>query len=329
LPALGYAGLLKSHAQRAGVAIQQAVAVTVEADGPIIRSVRPDGKAAIIGDLYVDASGPEAVLAGAGLGAASEDWSGFFPFDRLLTGHGERFATVPAYAELRLPGNGSAAALYATQAGTPVAYAYCSHEKSNEAAIASAARAARLVLRETRISQIAPSMRTEAWRGNCIAIGSSACVFDPMIDLDLHAVQLGIVHLLSLFPTSAAATVEQAEYNRVIRSSFERLRDFQAAAYLAAGAPARPATLEHKIHAYLARGTIAPMEDETFSSDQWRALFAGLGLEPQSWPPAIDVTSTDRMKDAFRKILGFVSAKVKDQPTHEAYLADIGASAAS
>jgi tryptophan halogenase len=329
LPALAYAGLLKGHAQRAGVSIHQAMAVTVEVDGTIIRSVRPDDQGAIIGDLYVDASGPDAVLVGAGLGVTTEDWSEFFPFDRLLTGRGERFASVPAYAELRLSADGGAAVLYATQAAASVAYAYRRDLESDEAAMASVARASGLALTKIEIAPIGPSIRAEAWSGNCVAIGSSAGVFDPMIDVDLHAVQLGIVHLLSLFPTGEAAAVEQGEYNRVTRSLFERLRDFQAASYFQAPVPQRPATLQHKINAYETRGTIAPMEDETFTSDQWRALFAGLGLEPQSWPPAIDLTSPDRMKNAFRRILGFVSEKVKQQPTHDAYLADIGAIIAS
>jgi len=46
---------------------------------------------------------------------------------------------------------------------------------------------------------------------------------------------------------------------------------------------------------------------------------------PDSWPPAIDTTPPERMKDGFRKILGFVGSKVREQPTHDTYLADIGA----
>jgi tryptophan halogenase len=67
------------------------------------------------------------------------------------------------------------------------------------------------------------------------------------------------------------------------------------------------------------------MEDETFTSDQWRALFVGLGLMPDSWPPAIDTTPPERMKEGFRRILGFVGAKVPEQPAHDSYLAEIGA----
>jgi tryptophan halogenase len=165
-----------------------------------------------------------------------------------------------------------------------------------------------------------------AWAGNCVAIGSAACAVDPLFDLDLHLIQLGIVHLLSLFPTTIAADAERAEYNRVTRSLFERLRDFQAAFYLLTEASqSAPESLLHKVETFRTRGIIAPMEDETFSPDQWRALFVGLGLTPEGWPPAIETVSPEQMKEGFKRILGFVRTKVLEQPTHDQYLTEIGA----
>jgi tryptophan halogenase len=58
-------------------------------------------------------------------------------------------------------------------------------------------------------------------------------------------------------------------------------------------------------------------------------LFIGLGLEPESWPPAIDQTPPEMMKEGFRNILGFVRAKVLEQPTQDHYLAEIGAGIAA
>jgi tryptophan halogenase len=176
------------------------------------------------------------------------------------------------------------------------------------------------------IAPSAPSIRQKLWVGNCVAIGGSACPFDPLFDLDLHSVQLGIVHLLSLFPATPDAYSEAAEYDRILRSHCERLRDFQSALYMLAGiSRTAPPDLEHKISTFRARGVIAPMEDETFSADQWRALFVGLGLMPETWPPTIDTTSPDQIKQGLRRILGFVHDKVLEQPMHDRFLADIGA----
>ena len=74
---------------------------------------------------------------------------------------------------------------------------------------------------------------------------------------------------------------------------------------------------------------IPPLEDETFAPDFWRALLVGLGEMPESWPPAIDRTSPDRMKQEFRRMLAFVRDKVLEQPTHDAYLRRFGRSEAA
>lgn len=328
LPAILYAALLKSRAQQLGVTIHQTVGVKVERDGEsgAINSVRPDSSAPVAGDLFIDASGSDAVLITGALAIGSDDWRDYFPVKRVLTASGRAFASVPAYAELRLAADGWTA-LHASQAQSHIVHASNDDQQDDEALIKQASARSGTRLDNMLIRPNAPAARAQSWAANCIAIGGSACVLDPLFDLDLHQVQLGIVHLLSLFPNSLSGEAERREYNRLMRSHFERLRDFQAAVgWLTKASASAPSSLVHKVETFNARGTIAPMEDETFSPDQWRALFVGLGQSSLSWPPAIDTTDPERIKDGFRRILGFVHDKVVEQPTHDRYLAIIGAS---
>jgi tryptophan halogenase len=326
LPAIAYAALLKGLAHRRGVTIRQAVSATADRDGESgdIRAIACDGGEAVAGDLFVDASGEEAVLSGGDV----EDWRGFFPLDRRLTARAGRFATLPAYAELRL-GDAGWTALHASQAATHVVHAFCSADCADEAALAAAAQAAGLALNDASVTAVTPGRRREAWTGNCVCVGGAACALDPVLDLDLHLVQLGIVHLLALFPAGQDHAAERAEYNRISASLFDRLRDFQAAIYALALPARRPAAapdlLAHRLATFRARGMVAAMEDESFPDDQWRALLVGLGVTPESWPPALDATAPDHLKHGFRRILGFVRDKVLAQPSHDAYLADLGA----
>ncbi len=327
LPAVPYVSMLKSRAQELGVTIDEALQVRVERDGSssAIASVAPGAGEPVTGDLFIDASGSQSVLMGAVLNVKSEDWRSFFPIDKSLKARGARFSSVPTYAELKL----SAAnwtALHGSQAATHVVHAFCNADEPDEQSLVLAAKASGMKLEDAIIEPVEPGLRSSAWAANCIAIGASACSLDPMFDLDLHAVQLGIVHLVSLFPRGPGIEAERAEYNRITRSAFERLRDYQAAFYVLGGAArAAPATLQQKLQAFCARGTVAPMEDETFTSDQWRALLVGLDVMPESWPPAIETVPAEKMKDGFRQILGFVHKKVLEQPTHDRYLSDIGA----
>lgn len=331
LPALFYAAMLKARAAKMGIDVHHTRAVDAElGETGAIAAVRLDDGTRVEGDVFIDASGAEALLISQSLGVPRESWRSAFLADRRLTARAAPFATVPAYAEIRIGGTGWLA-LHATQAATFVSHAYASGGQEDEAALASAEALSGLKLSDPAITAIDQGLREQIWSANCVAIGAAACVFDPLFDVDLHAVQLGIVHLLSLFPVGASFAAERAEYNRIARSSFERLRDFQSAFHAAnrfgatgfwaeQRAAAAPATVTHKIATFRARGDIAPMEDETFAPDLWQALFTGLGEIPESWPPAIDRTAPDRMKAEFRRILAFIGKKALEQPTHGSYL---------
>jgi tryptophan 7-halogenase len=332
LPAIEYAGFLKGLAHRAGLASHRAHSVLVErdeADGAV-RAVRLDQGERIEGDLFVDASGAEAVLIGRGLGEAFEVCGGGSPVDRTLVASAPRFASVPVYSEVRIC-QGGWLELLASQTTTQVRFAYASAGSSDEEALDAARTAAQLPLQQARVEAVQPGGRLRPWTANCVAVGAAAHQVDPLFDLDLHIVQLGIVHLISLFPAHARFDAERDEYNRVLASKMARLRDLPPAFYAlnrfydagfwdAARRARAPKATRHKIAAFRARGQIPPMEDETFAPDFWRALLVGLGEMPQTWPPAIDLTPPDALRGALQRMLGFVKDKVLEQPTHDAYL---------
>ena len=166
-----------------------------------------------------------------------------------------------------------------------------------------------------------PGRRADAWASNVVAVGEAACTLDPIHTPELHALQLGIVHLLSLIPAGPRFEAERAEYNRLMGSCLDRICDFQTATHqLSRGGLTPSPELAHKIATFSARGEVPPLEDETFAPDWWRALFVGFDLWPDSLPPAIDRVSPERMRAEFRRILGFVKDQVLRQPTHDAYL---------
>jgi tryptophan halogenase len=325
-----YAGFLKSISAKLGVKMYEARNVSVERDeSGSIAALIIDGSLRVEGQLFVDATGNDAILIGHSLGVPWECWRRYFSVDRVLTARAPPFTSIPPFAEIRTARVGWAA-LHPNQVATGVVHAYSNSLLSDEAALESATAASGAKLADISFHSVNPGIRSKVWEGNCVAIGASACTFDPIHDVQLHALQLGIVHLLSLFPVTEQFTAERAEYNRIMRSYNERMSDFQCAFYALspfhgefwqrARDQAVPQPLAHKIATFRARGDIAPMEDETFSPDSWHAMFTGLGIVPQSWSPAIDRISPDRLRDEFRRMLEFIKGKVLQQPTHDGYL---------
>lgn len=330
LPAIAYAATLKGLAKRLGVTLHQAltVAPTLDADGEIVALDLGEGRA-VGGDLFVDATGAEAMLMTA-LGVACESWREHFPADRVLRAQGPRFDSLPPYADIRAWARGWVG-LHPSQAATHVVQVYAGDLCADDQAFEMASRVSGLALSDAVVSASDPGRRLQAWSRNCIAIGEAACAFDPVHGVDLQAVQLGLVHLLTLFPVAGEYGAERAAYNDTMREAFERLRDFQSAHYVAnryAKAPfwerARAASasdvLAHKIAVFQARGEVPPSEHETFVADNWRALLSGHGLTPETYAPMIDRTSPEIMKGEFRRILSFIKDQALKQPTHDLYL---------
>lgn len=339
LQTMAYAGYLKSTAANLGVKIYEAQKGLVERDETgSIAALIIDGSLRIEGQLFVDATGPDAILIGGSLDVPSEDWRQYFSVDRVLAARAPAFTKTPPFAEIRVTGAGWTA-LHPNQATTGVLHAYSSDFLSDEAALESASAAAAAKLADASFRAVNPCVRSSVWEGNCVAVGGSACVLDPIHDVDLHALQLGIVHLLSLFPVTGQFAVERTEYNRIMRSHYERIRDFQCAFYALAPfdgkfwqqarAQSVPQALSHKIATFRARGQIAPMEDETFLPDSWQAIFIGLGVAPESWPPTIDRIPPHRFKEEFQRTIEFIKGKVLEQPTHDGYLDRMGRNSAA
>lgn len=330
LPAMAYAASLKTLAGRLGVTLHQALAIapTLDADGEIAALDLGEGRC-VGGDLFVDATGGEGVLMTA-LGVARESWREHFPADRVLRAQGPRFAALPPYADIRAWARGWVG-LYPSQARTHVTQVYASDLCTDDQALELAGRISGQALTDAVVSVSDPGRRSEAWARNCVAVGEAACAFDPVHGVELQAVQLGLVHLLSLFPVAGEFAAERAAYNATMQEVYERLRDFQSAHYVAnryAKAPfwerARAAVasevLAHKIAVFQARGEVPPSEHETFVADSWRALFSGHGLTPETHAPMIDRTAPETMKGEFRRILSFIKEQVLKQPTHDLYL---------
>lgn len=330
LQSMAYVGYLKSLSARLGIEIHEAHDVSVERDeSGSIAALHIDGSRRVDGQLFVDATGKDALLMGRSLGVPSDSWRQYFTVDRALSARAPAFTSTPPFAEVRTARVGWTA-LHPNRAATGIVHAYSTSLLSDEAAVESATAASGAKLADITFHSVNPCVRASVWEGNCVAVGAAACVLDPIHDVDLHALQLGIVHLLSLFPVTCDYAAERAEYNRVMRSYYERIRDFQSAFYALASFDgefwqhardrAVPEPLAHKIATFRARGDIAPMEDETFFPDSWQAIFTGLGAVPESWPPAVDRIAPHRFREEFHRTLEFIKIKVLEQPMHDGYL---------
>ncbi len=132
-----------------------------------------------------------------------------------MVASGNAFTSIPAYAEIRAHATGWVG-LYPSRSCTHVLQAYSSARCSWSEALESAAVVSRLALQNAAIRICDPGIRTRAWERNVVACGERGCTFDPVISVDVQALQMGLVHLLSLFLPWVSKWVPPSE-----RSSIE------------------------------------------------------------------------------------------------------------
>ena len=184
-------------------------------------------------------------------------------------------------------------------------------------------------------------MRESVWNKNCVALGLAAGFLEPLESTSIHLVQAGITRLLALFPKRNFAQIEIDEYNKLMRSQYERIRDFLIFHYFATerrdtpfwnycGTMEIPETLKHKIELFRLCGRLFQHEYELFADANWVAVMVGQNVLPESYDPLVDSVDEAAVKRKFEQIRIAIQRTVEGLPTHRAFIerncaADLGA----
>ena len=285
----------------------------------------------IAGDFFVDCSGFRGLLIGKALGAEFEDWSRWLPCDRALA----------------IPSNGSGALTPYTRSSAREAgwqwriplqhrtgngYVYASGFLSDdEAAAALLANLDGDALSEPRPLRFQTGRRSEAWRGNCVALGLAAGFMEPLESTSIHLVQTGIARLLQLFPRSPAGAPSAAEYNRQTKAEWEAIRDFLILHYHANGRAgafweycrnmAIPESLADRIALFQTSGCIFRVAEELFTEPGWLQVMIGQGVVPRAYHPIADQLGSGELAEFLslaQRHAAFVAGRM---PDHGDYVA--------
>jgi tryptophan halogenase len=310
-----YHHLIRAYALHLGALERPGGVVRVRIGGEsgFIEALEMEGGGAIEADLFVDATGPRALLRSA-LGLRLEEWRRWLPCDRV------RLQETPAPPEPPVLDVATAAASgWCWRSASPVV--------ASEGHVFSAAHAEApgIALEQGRISQ--------PWLNNCVAIGDAAVRVEPLEWTNLHLAHSAIDRLVAMMPDRSFNAVELWDYNRQAAAEADRVRDFLALHYLAserpepfwrdAAAAEPPPSLAHTLTLFRERGRLPFHEEETFARDSWLAVLLGQGLLPRAIDPLIDTVPPGESAAAMARMRSAIEALVPGVPTHAATLANL------
>jgi len=323
-----YPQMMRAYALHLGAIERRGGLAGVQLRGKdgFIEALALDEGAALSADLFVDCTGPRALLRGA-LDAAFEDWSTWLPCDRLLLADSTPVADPSPLDRAIAHAAGwrwAAQSLSRTSHG----FAYASGEIGDDKAahilrgFAHADPQPPIALRQGR--------RLQPWLRNCVALGDAATMVEPLEWTNLHLAHSAIDRLVAMMPDRDCAAVELWDYNRQCAAETTRVRDFLALHYAVSHRDEPlwrrmrdmipPDSLAHTMRLFAERGRLPFYEDETFTRDSWLAVLIGQGVIPRRTDPLIESVPLAHSEQAMAAMRDGIARFVPALPTQAEFL---------
>jgi tryptophan 7-halogenase len=335
-----YARYLRALAERNGVRRtegQVAEARLRPQDGFIESLVLADGRR-VEGELFIDASGFRGLLIEQALRAGYEDWSPWLPCDRAVAVACEAAAGRELTPHTRATARGAG-----WQWRIPLqhrignGHVYCSAFMGEEQARAQLLESLEgRPLGEPRLLAFTTGVRREVWRRNCVAVGLASGFLEPLESTGIQLIQNAAARLIDFFPDRAFDPALAAEYNRLTRNEYERLRDFLILHYCVTerdDSPfwrhcrtmSLPETLRHKIAVWTGSGRVPLYGEESYREPSWVAIFLGQHLYPNRHDPFVDNVDVTRLTHLMHQRRDAIRRLAQSLPSHREYIARQGA----
>ncbi len=284
----------------------------------------------ITGDIFIDAT-TSGLLIEDTLESQFSSVENIFLANRVLNYKADKLKEIPSYTQVKALPLGTLH-LTGLQNYTNVQQVYHSKHMNEEVALETAMAVSGLNHNnEVNVKELRLGYRKNLWVKNCIAIGTCAASIYPIDNLELHIIQTGLSHLINLFPNSENYESEANIYNRIMNKSFENMIDFSVAHFKLNTKSDTyfwkhykemkvSDTLEYKIELFKSRGMIAYEDEETFTKDNWRALFFGNGILPHTYNPTINIMNENEAIQKFQIYLKAIGTQVVNMSSNDAFI---------
>jgi len=328
-----YAAFLRGRAERQGVKRVEGKIGSVDLHpefGFVKAVVLEDGRR-IEGDLFVDCSGFRSLLLGETLGVPYEDWSHWLPCDRAIAVPSERVEPLIPYTrstareagwQWRIP------LQHRTGNGHVYSSAFIGDDEAERVLMSNLDAPATA---EPRRLSFKAGVRERLWDKNVVSLGLSGGFIEPLESTSIHLIQFGISKLLWLFPDRRCSATERAEYNRLMRRTFDYVRDFIILHYKATArgdAPfwrhvrdmEIPDSLAQKIDLFREKGRVVKHESDLFDVPNWVAVMLGQNVMPRGWDPVADSMDDARIVETMKRMAAGYRAVAARLPGHGEFI---------
>jgi tryptophan halogenase len=333
LDATKYAAYLRGIAESAGVTRVEGRITNVEvaADGYITNLELDNGAKTIDGDLFIDCTGFQALLASEGLGVGYDNWSEWLPANRAWAAQSELKEHPKPYTRAIAHEAGwrwKIPLQHRTGNGLVYSSDFMDDQTAQDLLVSSVPEP---LLTAPKAIKFTTGQRSRYWEKNCVTLGLSSGFIEPLESTSIHMIQNGIMWLLLMFPDPLIEHSTVRQYNKQIRTEAEYIRDFIVLHYTANeryGEPfwdhcrnmALPETLSHRIDMFRATGRVFQAQDDIFTENSWVQVLLGQGVVPQTYHNIVEAMKPAELASFLSSIRGQAAETVQGLPMHADYI---------
>jgi tryptophan 7-halogenase len=339
LQAPRYREALRAQCRRLGVEerIAEPGEVRLRSEDGFIESVQLRGGGEVHADLFLDCTGQAGLLIERALRGDREDWSKLLPVDRVLCVNTSTTANLDSCRTIRAVNAGWRLTTPLRTTTDQRLYYRSDLTTDDDAIVNLLGNAADTAPYSTSTERIRTGRAKAPWLKNCVAIGASACRLDALAGAELHVVQSGVARLIAHFPDRPCDVEVAREYNRIMASELDGIRDFVTLHYAYAAGPdspfwqqcrriAVPEPLLRRIRLFAACGRVVSDDKDLFDAQTWAAAMLGLGMVPERTDIRLDSIDEATSRRSLERMAAVVAHEVVRMPDHAAVLRDIVAS---
>lgn len=327
------AKFLRKYSENKGVnRIEGRVVDAVLDETGFIKKLLLDSKEEIFADLFIDCSGFKGLLIDKVLNSNYEDWSDFLPCDRAIavpTSNTEKLSPYTVAHAREAGWTWQIPLMHRTGNGYVYASKFCSDEEARNTLLKVVKGN---VLAEPRVLQFTTGRRKQMWKQNCISIGLSAGFIEPLESTAIQLIIKGVRTLIELFPMKDCNPALVKEYNRLLNTDYENIRDFVVLHYCmtkrtdtpfwqwCADGMRIPESLKDKMTLYKTQGHLQWNPLDLFREPSWHAVFLGMGLYPNYYDSKLDGLDFHKVEDILKQLKGLMYEMASGLPDHQNYL---------
>jgi tryptophan halogenase len=186
-------------------------------------------------------------------------------------------------------------------------------------------------LDEPRQLRFVTGRRKKSWIKNVVAVGLSTGFVEPLESTSISMIETAVSKLVQLWPDRDFCPELAAEFNRVMSSRYESIRDFIILHYKVTKRDDTefwrycanmkiPDSLAHQIELFRETGRMTILDRDSFGESSFVAMLVGLGVVPESYDPFVDDIEQRQLHVHFANLRNLIAQAAARMPDHGAWL---------